>query len=604
MIKKVNTDTQLFRRILQQAKPYRFQIGLYFGLSMLATPLALLSPVPMKLVVDNVIGRDAIPQWLDYFIPDAVEQSTSSLLLFSILFFFLIKFLSIIQKLYTGNILYSKITENILLDFRSKLLSYAQRLSIGFHDSNGTGHASYRIQYDTFAVQRVVFDTIVPLISSVLTFGAMLYIMLLLDQTLALIALSVAPFIFLMTELFRKPLRKGWTDYKNRDYLALNIINEVLSMLRVIKAFGREKYEEERYVETTKKAIDSRLNVAWVSSALDLSMGLTTTIGTIVVLYIGTSHVLEGTLSLGNLLLIMSYLAQLYSPLTTIGTMVAGLQAQLTSAERAFSLLDHPIEVPETSAAVPLKKAKGDIRFENVSFSYNKKDLVLREISLEIPAGTRIGIAGRTGAGKSTLVSLLFRFYDPNSGTIYLDGEDLKNYRLKDLRRQYSIVLQDSFLFSGTIAENIAYGTPDEIDMDQIIHAAKVANAHEFISRLPEGYHSKVGEKGMQLSGGERQRIALARAFAANAPILVLDEPTSALDTSTEVSIVKSMNKIMEGRTTFIIAHRLSTLESCDLLLVIEDGQVANVTSNVVETVKEAILNGGLQVNAKGEILD
>ena len=603
-MEKVYADTSLFRRILYQARPYRYKIGWFFFLSLMATPLALLVPVPLKIVIDNVVGTDALPQWLTFITPDSVEESSRGLLLMAIILFFVITLLNAVLKNYTWNILYTKISEDLLLDFRSRLLKYAQKLSIGFHDSNGISHASYRIHYDTYAIQNMVFDTIIPLISAVLTFGSMLYIILLMDQTLALIALIVTPFIFLLTEAFRKPLRKGWTDYKNEEYAALSIIGEVLSMLRVVKAFGREEFEGTKYVDSSQNAINTRIKVAWMDGALTVLMGLSTTIGTVMVLYIGALHVLEGSLSLGNLILIMSYLAQLYEPLKTIGSKVAGLQSQLTSAERAFSLLDEPPEAPENPNAISLEKADGAIKFENVSFSYNKKDMVLRNINVDIPAGTRVGIAGRTGAGKSTLMSLLFRFFDPDSGTIYLDGKSLKDYKLKDLRRQFSIVLQESMLFSGSIAENIAYGTSRECSMEEIIHAAKVANAHDFISKCPEGYETKVGERGMQLSGGERQRIALARAFISNAPILVFDEPTSAVDTNTETAIVESMEKFMKDRTTFIIAHRLSTLQSCDLLLVIEDGEIVNQTSRVVETIKQAILDGGLQVDARGEILD
>ena len=603
-MKNKHADSSLFRRILKQAQPYRFRIGGFFMLSLLATPLALLAPVPMKIVVDNVINQGPFPNWLEPLVPTSVQTTPAALLVFSIVFFLIITLLTTIHKLFTWNILYTRITEKMLLDFRSRLLNYAQRLSIGFHDSHGTSHASYRIHYDTYAVQNVVFDTIIPLTSSVLTFVAMLFIVFQLDLTLALIAIIAVPFIFLMTSLYRKPLRKGWTDYKNQDYAALSIVNEVLSMLRVIKAFGREEYEGKRFSSDTQTAIHTKMRVTWMDVSLSVLMTLTTTVGTVAVLYIGTLHVLDGSLTLGNLLLIMSYLAQLYSPLKTIGSKVAGLQAQLASAERAFDLLDHPNETEEKPNALPLEEARGAIRFEHVTFSYNKKDDVLKNINCDIPAGTRVGIAGKTGSGKSTLVSLLFRFYDPDSGRILLDGRDLKDYRLKDLRRQFSIVLQDSMLFSGTIAENIAYGTMDKVDMGDIIRAAEVANAHEFITRLPDGYNSQVGERGMKLSGGERQRIALARAFISDAPMLVLDEPTSSVDTRTESVIVHSMDKLMEGKTTFIIAHRLTTLESCDLLLVIDDGRIVNVTSRVKETVRQAVLDGGLEINAKGEILD
>ncbi len=598
-----NNDIGLFRRILQQASPYKYKIISYFFLSLLATPLALLAPIPLKIVVDNVIGNQPLPQWLDFLMPSAFQQSADSLLLFSIVFFLIIAVVTSLQSLYCNNILQTKITQNLILDFRSKLLNHSQKLSIGFHDTKGVSHTSYRLYYDTFAIQQVIFSTIIPMISAVVTFISMFYIIMLLDSTLALVALVVSPLIVFITSRYRKPLRGAWRHYKKADKKSLSIIDEVLNMLRVVKAFGRENYEGTRFLTTSRTAIQSRMKVEWLQAGLTLLLGLTTAIGTVLVLYLGTVHVLEGVLSLGNLLVIMSYLKQLYGPMQTFGKKIASVQSYLASAERAFELIDHPTEVIELKDAKPIRRVSGAFTFENVSFSYNKRDPILQNINFAIAPGTRVGIAGRTGAGKTTLLNLLFRFYDPDTGRILLDGQDIKNYRLDDLRRQYSIVLQDALLFSSSISENIAYGVPNCTEGD-IIRAAKLANAHAFIEKLPEGYNTLVGEKGMRLSGGERQRIALARAFISDAPILVLDEPTSSVDIKTETAIVESMEKVMSNRTTFIIAHRLSTLESCDLLLIIEDGKIVKSTTDVFNTVRNAILDGTLVVDAKGEIVD
>ena len=602
-MKLKNKDSRLFRRILQQAKPYRYKIVGYFFISLLATPLALLAPIPLKIVVDNVIGRQALPSWLEVLTPDSLENSTGSLLLLAIGLFLVISLLSSLQSIYSGSILMTKITQNILLDFRSVLLRHSQNLSIGYHEGKGAAHASYLIQYDANAVQNVIFSTLIPTITAVVTFCSMFYIMLSLDLSLALVALAVSPFVFFLTNRFRKPLRNRWRAYKKLDYSSISVINEVLNMIRVIKVFGRENYEGSRFQSRSEEAIKTRLRVEWIQAGLTLLIALATATGTVLVLYMGTLHVLDGILSLGNLLVIMSYLSQLYEPLKTIGSKMAGLQSHLASAERAFSILDQPVEVPESAKALPITKAEGHVVFENVSFSYNSREQVLHNISFEVQKGMRVGIAGRTGAGKSTLINLLFRFYDPSSGSILLDGQDIRDYKLEELRKQFSVVLQDTILFSGTIRDNIAYGALGCSD-EEIIRAAKVANAHEFISRFPKGYHTKVGDKGMQLSGGERQRIALARAFIANAPIMVFDEPTSSIDTKTEAAIVESMERVMHGRTTFIIAHRLSTLENCDLLLIIDQGRIIKSTTNVTQTIREAIINGGLMVNANGEFID
>jgi ATP-binding cassette subfamily B protein len=299
----------------------------------------------------------------------------------------------------------------------------------------------------------------------------------------------------------------------------------------------------------------------------------------------------------------MGYLSQLYTPLRTIGRKAGSLQSHLASAERAFSLLDEAPDVAERPNARPLLRPSGSVMFRTVSFAYDKDRLVLDNLSFEVRAGTRVGVVGATGAGKTTLVSLLMRFYDPSDGQILLDGVDLRDYKLTDLRNQFAIVLQEPVLFSTSIAENIAYSRPDA-RYDEIIAAAKAANAHEFIVSLPQGYETQVGERGMQLSGGERQRIALARAFLKDAPILILDEPTSSVDINTEAVIVKAVEQLMQGRTTFIITHRVSTLTNCDMLLEIGNGRLVDVTSNVPTTVRGVLAVGGRDAALRGSKAD
>jgi ATP-binding cassette subfamily B protein len=296
----------------------------------------------------------------------------------------------------------------------------------------------------------------------------------------------------------------------------------------------------------------------------------------------------------------MAYISQLYQPLKTIGRKAVSLQSSLAGAERAFSLLDEAPDVAERPNARPLSRASGAIAFRDVSFSYGKDASVLHDISFEIGPSTRVGVIGATGAGKTTLASLLTRFYDPTAGEILLDGVDLRDYRLADLRNQFSIVLQEPVLFSTSIAENIAYARPGA-SREEIVEAAKAANAHEFITRLAEGYETQVGERGLRLSGGERQRIALARAFLKDAPLLILDEPTSSVDLRTEAVIMEAMDRLMRGRTTFMIAHRLSTLKNCDVLLVIENGRLVEVTSDVAAAIRGALVFGGSDAHVGGD---
>jgi ATP-binding cassette, subfamily B, bacterial len=353
------------------------------------------------------------------------------------------------------------------------------------------------------------------------------------------------------------------------------VVQEVLGAARVVKAFGQEDREEARFMQRSNQGMWARMRLALIEGCFGIVVAIITAAGTAGVVLIGVSAIQSHTLTRGDLVLVLSYLAQLYAPLKTMSKKMASMQSHLAGAERAFALLDEAADVIERPNARPLKRATGRMAFRNVSFYYIPERPILRSISFEIAPGTCVGIAGTTGAGKTTMVNLLTRFYDPTSGEILLDGIDLRDYKLADLRNQFALVLQEPVLFSSSIGENIAYALPGATE-DQIIKAAIAANVHGFISHLPAGYNTLVGERGMCLSGGERQRISLARAFLKDAPILILDEPTSSVDVKTETAIVEAMERLMEGRTTFIIAHRLSTLQHCDRILRLERGQLVD----------------------------
>lgn len=592
MAARQQSDIAILRRLWQQARPYWSNIGGIFLLDLLATPLALLSPLALKLVVDNVLGSEPLPRFLVPVLPDSWQASSTAILVFAVCLLVAVAALTQLQSLgasylrtYTG--------EKLSLSFRSHLFWHGQRLSLGFHDSKGVTHSLYLVQYDAMSLQRVAINGLIPILSALITIGSMIFVMANISLQIALIALFVVPILLFLIKSYREPLRDGWRKQKKLDSAAVNVIHEVFSSLRVVKAFTQESREQERYTSNAFKSLAAKLRITLLEGSFGVASGITTAIGTGGVLYLGAKMIQAGDMTLGDLLVVMTYLGLLYAPLQTIGKQLANMQNALASVERAFEFLDEQTDVPESDQALPLARATGTFQLADVSFGYELGSPVLKGISQQIPAGTRVGIAGKTGAGKTTLMSLLMRFYDPTTGRILLDGRDLREYRLSDLRSQFGIVLQEPVLFSNTIADNIAYGRPDAAE-GEIVAAAKAANAHDFIETLPDGYNTLVGERGMRLSGGERQRIALARAFLRDAPILLLDEPTSSVDVKTEGIIMEAMERLMLGRTTFMIAHRLSTLENCDTVLMMENGKLIEVKNGEVGQMFDSVAQKGV----------
>jgi len=584
------SDLHLYRRILREARPYAWHIVALLALGLLSTPLALLTPLPLTIAVDHGIGSRPVPPWLAALLPDTVLRSKVSILAFAALLVVAVALLTQVQSAATS-LLRTYTGERLTLSFRSRLFHHVQRLSLTLHDTRGTSDPLYRIQYDVPAIQYIAIDGLIPFVTSTVTLVSILYITAVLNWRLALVALTVAPLLLLLMKVSRKRLRGQSSHVKQLESSALSVVQEVLASLRVVKAFGQESREEQRFVDRSSEGMRARVHLTLLEGGLQVLIGLTTAFGTAAVLFIGARSVQAGTLTLGELLLVMGYLAMIYEPLKTISKRIASLQSHLASAERAFRLLDEAPDVTEREGALRITRARGDVVFDRVSFAYDGDRHAVRDVSFAVPAGTRVGIVGRTGAGKSTLMNLLIRFHDPTSGRVLLDGNDLRDYRLADLRRQFAIMLQEPVLFSTSIAENIAYARPGA-SRDAIIRAAQLANAHEFISGLPDGYDTLVGERGLRLSAGERQRIALARAFLRDAPILVLDEPTSSVDLLTESGIMDALERLMKGRTTFMIAHRLTTLEGCDMIVVMEGGRVVQVTHDVAGFVRDALRRG------------
>jgi ATP-binding cassette subfamily B protein len=578
------SNTKILQRLLVETRAYRLHIVGLLLISALGMPLTLANPLPLKLMIDCVLGNHDFPAPLRAVLPAGSDRAGLASIGLVAGLFVLIAFLKHLLDLGFG-LLRTYTGEKLILSFRSKLFRHTQGLSLAYHDSQGTADSTYRIQYDAPAIQWIAIDAVIPLITALITLSAMILVVARLDGALAIVALSVVPFLFFISQRYSRKLKLRWREAKDLESSTLGVVQEVLSAVRVVKAFAQEEREHRRYLDQAGKNLREQLRLALTGGSFSLVVGVAMAIGSALVLFLGAQHVQTGALTLGEFILVMTYLTLLYGPLQILSRSAASLQGSLVSMERALSLLDEAAEVVEKPNARPLRCARGDVSFQNVSFSYNPARPALENVSFKITAGDRVGIAGSTGSGKSTLVSLLLRLYDPTAGQIRLDGLDLREYRLHDLRSQFAIVLQDPVLLSTTIGENIAYAKPHATQAE-IVEAAKAANAHDFISRLPHGYQTEVGERGVQLSGGERQRVSLARAFLKDAPILILDEPTSSVDVQTEATILEAMHRLMQGRTTFMIAHRLATLDICNVRLHLECGKLRTPPS--VPSVPEA----------------
>ncbi len=544
--------------------------------------MTLIFPLPIKLLVDSVLGSQPLPWYLTIFVGSQVSKTLALWLAISILMAAAV--LTYLQNLV--NVWYSnKVGNRMTLDVRARLFRQMQRLSVAYHDTMGAADSAYRTLNDAPMLRSFGIDSPIPLTTSILTLGAMILVMVFLDWQLALIALLVSPMMFVLTFVFRPRIRAGWRKFRASESAAMAVAQESLGASRLVKSYGQEERKNKELVSHYDASLSASLKVQVDSAIYSLLVGVLTAAGLAAVLYIGIGHV-PGILTLGSLLVVNYYVTQLYGPLRNVGQSILDIQMSLTGVERYRAVLDEKPDVPELPNAIPLARARGNIAFRNVSFAYTKDHPVLHDITFELPSGNRLGVVGPTGSGKTTLSTLLLRLFDPTEGVITLDDLDLKDYKLADLRNQYAVVHQETVLFSTSVAENIRFAKPNAT-MDEVIAAATAAKAQDFITNLPNGYDTLVGERGMKLSGGERQRISLARAFLKDAPILILDEPTSSLDVHTESAILDTIQELMKGRTTMMIAHRPSTLRDCNMILVLEDGRVNRVTSEVESVISD-----------------
>jgi len=551
----------IYRRVLRYYRPFLGQTILGLFVSLVGIGLNLLKPWPFKLIVDDFL-RPAPTVRSDW-------RTWIPLLCVSL----------IVIQLFWGmmnwitNYLFVKIGLQALLKLRTDLYSYLQSLSLKFHDARRSSDSSFRVAYDSQSIQTIYNKGFTNIFASVITLIGTFLIMLRLDWQLTMVSLAIVPLVVGAIYLFAHRIRRESTSIQEQESAVLAQAQEGLSSIRMVHAFGREEFEVRQFQQQARQSLQAnlRLTLTNVNSALVISTLMV--VGTAAMYYIGSLHVLAGTLTLGSLLVFSAYLVMLYQPLESLTYTTWAMEGATAGAKRCFEVLDGEDDVRDSPNAVSISSAKGAITFQSVNFGYADDRHVLRDIDLRIDPNQIVGLVGGTGAGKSTLMSLVPRFYDPSTGFVMLDDRDVREITKKSLRAQIAIVLQDTLLFSTTVRENIAYGRPDATE-EEIIEAARRAQADEFIRQMPDGYTSPVGERGGHLSVGQRQRIGIARAFLKNAPILLLDEPTSALDPATEAAIMETIQELMRGRTTLIATHRLATIHGLDQIIVLEHGRV------------------------------
>jgi len=556
-------------RLLRYAWPYRTRIGIHLLLSILIALLELLQPWPVKIVIDSILGNHPLPLGL---LPPPYLSDKVWLLIAVVAaglgLKFIITGLTVLESYVNIDM-----RQRILLALKGELFQHLQRQSFAFHERRRLGDSIYRVSNDAYCAEDIVASTLNLLISAVTLIG-MFSIAFTIDWQLALLSAAVIPLLYASFGFYSRQITPKVQRVQEMEAESMSIVQEILCNLRVVKAFTREDDELQRFTRQGHHTMRERVGLTVQQSLFAATVGVLTAAGTALVLGVGAFHVLRGSLTLGELIVVLSYLASVFGPLESLSGTLISIQADLAKAKRVFEILDAEPDVKDLPGAVILKRPAGRVTFDRVSFGYREGVTVLRDIDLDVRPGQAIGIVGPTGAGKTTLVSLIPRFYDVIAGRLVIDGVDARGIQLKSLRQQISLVPQEPILFSGTIMENIRYGNPGAT-FDQIISAAKAANAHEFITRLPLSYEAHSGERGVQLSQGERQRISIARAFLKNAPILILDEPTSSVDSETEALILEALERLTVGRTTFMIAHRLSTLRLADQIIVLQEGRIA-----------------------------
>ena len=547
----------------------------------------LLEPWPLKIVLDDVFKTRQVHGWLNRLIYSTVGYDKIAILKFACIAVLAIAILDAICS-YAEKYLTTSVGQWVTHDLRRVLYSHIQRLSLAYHDHKQTGDLISRVTSDIDAIQSFITTGLLSTLINVITLVGMVTVMFYINWRFTLIALSVAPVLFMIVYTYTRRIKKASRAVRKKEGEIVSVIEEVLGSIRVVKAFAREDYELRRLEEESLEGVEISLRARGLKAKLTPIVQIIVAVGTCLVLWFGTRMVLSTTLSAGSLIVFILYLGKMYKPMQELSKMTDAYSKAAVGYERIQEVLQTDKEVKDLPRSRPAPRFRGQIEFEHVHFYYTQDTPILKDVSFKVEAGQVAALVGPTGAGKTTIISLIPRFYDPISGTVKIDGTDIRQFRQKSLRQQISFVLQETVLFHAPVWQNIAYGKP-EATRGEILKAAELANASEFIEKLPDGYNTVLGERGMTLSGGQRQRIAIARAIIRNTPILILDEPTSDLDASSEKLVFEALDRLMEGKTTIVIAHRLSTVRKADVIFVVKDG-------DIVETGKhdDLLQRGGL----------
>jgi subfamily B ATP-binding cassette protein MsbA len=568
-------------------RPYWKALTLAFAGVLGETLSDVLEPWPIKVVVDNILQSKKLPGWLAGFVSGLFGQNKLAILNFAVAAVAGIAVVGAVSS-YIEKYLTTSVSQWVTHDLRRTLYNHIQRLSLAEYDKAQTGDLISRVTTDIGAVQDFVNSALLGILVNVLTLIGMTGVMLYINWRFTLIALSIAPALFAVVYSFTRRIKKASRAVRKKESELVSVVQEVLSSPRVVKAFAREDFEVTRFESQSLENVETALEARSIKAKLSPIVDVMVAVGTCLVLGYGARLALRGQLSAGVLIVFLLYLGKMYKPMRELSKMTDTVSKAMVGYERIQEVLEIESGVRDLPRSRRAPRFKGKIEFDRVNFAYDEKSPVLKDISFSIEPGQVAAIVGPSGTGKTTIISLLPRFYDPQSGAIKIDGADIRGYKLKSVREQISFVLQDTLLFHASVWDNIAYGKPDAT-RDQIMRAAKEANAHEFIEKLPEGYNTMVGERGATLSGGQRQRIAIARAIIRDTPLLILDEPTSGLDSASEQTVIEALDRLMEGKTCIVVAHHLNAIRHADVVLVVKDSELVEQGTH-----EELLAAGGL----------